>query len=92
LTSWESARLRGGRFLFWFLKKKGGKSVDVQVPIHQKYVLSIDEAALYFHIGINRLRKLVSEHKNADWVLWNQTHALIKRARFEKFIDSVNAL
>jgi hypothetical protein len=91
LTSWESARLRGGRFLFWFLKK-GGKSVDVQVPIHQKYVLSIDEAALYFHIGVNRLRKLVSEHKNADWVLWNQTHALIKRARFEKFIDSVNAL
>jgi hypothetical protein len=73
-------------------EKKGGKSVDVQVPIHQKYVLSIDEAALYFHIGVNRLRKLVSEHKNADWVLWNQTHALIKRARFEKFIDSVNVL
>lgn len=66
--------------------------MDVQVPIHQKYVLSIDEAALYFHIGVNRLRKLDSEHKNADWVLWNQTHALIKRARFEKFIDSVNAL
>lgn len=40
--------------------------MDAQVPIHQKYVLSIDEAALYFHISVNRLRKLVSEHKNAD--------------------------
>lgn len=66
--------------------------MGVQVPIHQKYVLSIEEAALYFHIGVNRLRRLVSEHKNADWVLCNQTHALIKRTRFEKFIDSVNAL
>ena len=66
--------------------------MDVQVSIHQKYVLSIDEAALYFHIGVNRLRRLVLEHKNADWVLWNRSHALIKRARFEKFIDSVNTL
>ena len=47
--------------------------MDIQVPIHQKYVLSIDEAALYFHIGVNRLRRLVLEHKNAGWVLWNQT-------------------
>lgn len=66
--------------------------MDLQIPICQKYVLSVEEAALYFHIGVNRLRKLISQHKTADWVLWNRTHAQIKRVKFEKFIDSLNTL
>lgn len=66
--------------------------MDLQMPICQKYVLSVEEASLYFHIGVNRLRKLISQHKNADWVLWNQSHAQIKRIKFEKFIDSLNTI
>lgn len=66
--------------------------MDVQIPICQKYVLSVEEASVYFHIGINRLRKLINQNKTADWVLWNQTHAQIKRKKFEQFIDSLNAL
>lgn len=62
------------------------------IPVCEKYVLSVEEAAIYFHIGVNRLRRLIREHKNADWVLWNQTHALIKRAKFEKYIDTINTL
>lgn len=64
----------------------------MEIPFWEKYVLSIEEASLYFHIGINRLRSLVNEHKNADWVLWINTHAGIKRKKFEQFIDSLNAL
>lgn len=64
----------------------------MEIPISEKYVLSLDEASLYFHIGINRLRKLVSQHKDADWVLWNNTHACIKRKKFEQYIDSLNTL
>ena len=33
------------------------------VPIHQKYLLSIEEASQYFHIGENKLRKIAEEHK-----------------------------
>lgn len=66
--------------------------MQIEVPVWQKYVLSVEEAAAYFHIGVNRLRRLISQHKNADWLLWNQTHAQIKRCKFEQFIDSVNAL
>lgn len=66
--------------------------MEINIPICEKYVLSVEEAALYFHIGVNRLRRLIRQHKNADWVLWNQTHALIKRTKFEKFIDTINAL
>lgn len=43
-------------------------------------------------IGINRLRKLIHQHKDADWVLWNQTHAQIKRKKFEQYIDSINSI
>lgn len=64
----------------------------MEMPFWEKYVLSIDEASLYFHIGINKLRRLVNEHKDADWVLWNQSHAGIKRKKFEQFIDSLNTL
>lgn len=64
----------------------------MEIPFWEKYVLSIEEASLYFHIGVNRLRSLVNEHKNADWVLWINTHAGIKRKKFEQFIDSLNAL
>lgn len=64
----------------------------MEIPFWEKYVLSVEEASLYFHIGINRLRSLVNEHKNADWILWVNTHAGIKRKKFEQFIDSLNAL
>lgn len=62
------------------------------IPICEKYVLSVEEASKYFRIGVNRLRKLIHQHKDADWVLWNQTHAQIKRVKFEQFIDSINSI
>ena len=64
----------------------------MDIPICEKYILSVEEAAAYFHIGVNRLRRLIKENNSADWVLWNQTHASIKRKKFEQFIDSINTL
>ena len=64
----------------------------MEIPFWEKYVLSVEEASLYFHIGINKLRRMVNEHKDADWVLWNQTHVGIKRKKFEQYIDSLNTL
>lgn len=60
------------------------------IPICEKYTLSIEEAAEYFRIGINKLRNLANENKDADWLLWNSNRAQIKRKKFEQFIDSVN--
>ena len=68
------------------------KENSMEIPVSEKYVLSLEEASLYFHIGINRLRRMVNEHKDADWVLWIQTHAAIKRKKFEQYIDSLNTL
>ena len=37
------------------------------VPIWEKYTLTIEEAAKYFRIGENKLRKLAEENPNANW-------------------------
>ncbi|MGN0990226.1 MAG: excisionase [Candidatus Ventricola sp.] len=66
--------------------------MEERIPISERYMLSVEEASVYFHIGVNRLRRLIKENQSADWVLWNQSHALIKRKKFEQLIDSINAL
>ena len=62
------------------------------VPVWEKYTLSIDEAALYFKIGRDKLRKIIAENPDADFVLWNGTRAQIKRRKFEEYIDMINVI
>jgi excisionase family DNA binding protein len=57
------------------------------IPISEKYTLSIEEAALYFRIGEGKLRRLVEENKNAKFILYNGNRVQIKRKLFEEFID-----
>ena len=63
---------------------------QIQVPVWYKYTLSIEEAAVYFRIGENKLRQIINENKHADFVLWNGNRAQIKRKQFESFIDKTN--
>ena len=39
------------------------------VPIWEKYTLTIEEASKYFRIGENKLRKFAEENPTAGWVL-----------------------
>lgn len=64
----------------------------MQVPVWEKYMLTIKEASQYFHIGENKLRKIVNENKDASFVLWNGTHVQIKRTMFEQFLDQNNLI
>ena len=63
-----------------------------EIPFWEQYTLSIEEAAAYFNIGRDKLRKLVSENPDADFILWNNTRAQIKRKKFEDYIDSINVI
>jgi len=63
-----------------------------EIPFWEKYTLSIEEAALYFKIGRDKLRKIVNETPNADFVLWNGSRAQIKRKKFENYIDRLNVI
>lgn len=62
------------------------------VPIWEKYTLTIKEAATYFRIGEGKLRTLISEDPDADFILWNGSRAQIKRKKFEKYIDSCQCI
>ena len=62
------------------------------VPVWEKFTLSIKEAAAYFNIGENKIRTIANNNGDADWVLWNNTKVLIKRQKFEKYIDGLNCI
>lgn len=64
----------------------------IEIPVWEKYTLSIEEAAVYFRIGENKLRRLINENPNADYILWNGTRAQIKRKKFEEVIDELSAI
>lgn len=57
-----------------------------EVPIWEKSSLTLEEAAAYSGIGINKLRDLTSE-QNCQFVLWVGSKRLIKRRLFDKFIE-----
>jgi len=66
--------------------------MKIEIPLCEKYALSIEEAAAYFHIGENKLRLIVQEDMDADYVLWNGNRALIKRKKFEEYLDKEHAV
>ncbi len=61
-----------------------------EIPVWEKYLLSTEEASEYFHIGINKLRRIISLNPTSEWILWNGSHAYVKRRIFEQFIDGIN--
>lgn len=63
-----------------------------KVPLWQKYTLTIAEASEYFNIGEKKLRQLIQENNTADFILNNGKKQLIKRMKFEAYIDEVYSI
>lgn len=55
------------------------------VPIPQKLLITVEEAAEYTNIGVHKIRDLLEE-RDCDFVLRKGSHSLIKRVKFEKYI------
>ena len=66
--------------------------MENQVPIKDKFCLTIDEAAAYFNIGEKKLRQIVTENLHSDFVMQNGVKYLIKRKRVEIFLDEISAI
>ena len=64
----------------------------MDVPIWEKYTLTVEEVAEYFRIGENKLRKLAEENPTANRVIMNGNRIPIKRRQFEKMIDTVDTI
>ena len=61
--------------------------MEDKVPVWEKANLSLEEAAAYFGIGINKLRDMTND-ENCPFVLWNGSKRLIKRKALEKYLES----
>ena len=62
------------------------RASNPDVPIWHKSNLTLEEAAAYSRIGINKLRRMTDE-PNCDFVLWNGTKRLIKRRKLDEYTD-----
>ena len=65
---------------------------QTDIPIWERYTLTIEEASKYFRIGENKLRRLAEENKNAGWLIMNGNRIQIKRKQFEKLIDTLDVI
>ena len=65
---------------------------NADVPIWEKYTLTIEEASKYFRIGENKLRRLAEENPDANWLIMNGNRLQIKRKQFEKVIDELEVI
>lgn len=57
-----------------------------EVPIWEKSNLTVEEAAAYTGIGINKIREM-SNGDNCPFVLWIGNKRLIKRRKFDEYIE-----
>lgn len=63
----------------------------INVPVWEKANLSLEEAAAYFNIGVNKIRELTNPD-DCKFVLWVGNKRLIKRKQFEKYIDATYSI
>ena len=57
-----------------------------EVPIYEKSNLTLEEAAAYFNIGVNKLRQLTDDDK-CPFVLWVGSKRLIKRKKMDEYLS-----
>lgn len=58
----------------------------ITIPIWEKAALTVEEAAAYSNIGLNKIRDLCNQ-KNCPFVLFVGNRRLIKRKLFEKYLE-----
>ena len=64
---------------------------EVSVPLGEKYLLTVKEAAIYFNIGQKKMRRIAEDYIG-DLEIFCGNRYLIKRKKFEDFIDKTSGL
>lgn len=58
-----------------------------ETPIWERKWLTVEEAASYAGIGINKLRELIAK-RNCPFVIWDSGKWYIVRVKLEKYLDA----
>ena len=62
-----------------------------EVPIWEKSNLTLEEAAAYSGIGINKIREITNDER-CKFVLWIGNKRLIKRRLFDAYIEQTYSI
>lgn len=59
------------------------------MTLNAKFLLSVREASEYFNIGINKMYRIAKEDLYGDnfFTIQNSSRLMIKRERFEEFLN-----
>lgn len=70
------------------------KTKGKEVPIWEKYMLTVEEASKYFGIGEKKIRYLITEHADTELCFTVQigNKSLINRHKFEAFLNNTTYL
>ena len=62
-----------------------------EIPIWEKSNLTLEEAAAYSGVGIHKIRQLTNSEK-CEFVLWVGTKRLIKRKKFDEYLEKAYSI
>lgn len=68
------------------------KNTKLSIAFYERYLMTVDEAAVYFHIGYKKMRSLIKDYPGAKWILYSGSRIMIKREQFEKWLDNQSAI
>lgn len=60
--------------------------MKTMVPICEKFLLTLEEAAQYTGLGMQKLRD-ISNDENCNFVLWNGSKRMFKREKLEEYLN-----
>lgn len=63
----------------------------VNIPVWEKYMLTVREASAYFGIGEHKIRE-ISNDDSCEFVLWIGGKRLIKRKQFENYLKTLYSI
>ena len=61
------------------------------IPLNEKYTLTIKEAEAYFNIGVKKMRRLAEEH-TSSFSIYSGNRYLIIRTKFEEFLVETSTI
>ena len=64
----------------------------IEIPYWEKYMLTLREAAEYFHIGEKKMRQIVDENMDADFILTSGNRVMVKRKLFEEYLNQATVI
>lgn len=74
----------------YFMEEDKMREYKYNIPIHLKYGLTIEEASEFSCIGTQRLREIIAENGDLDFILYKGKQVVIKRPQFEQWLNTVN--